>query len=429
VSRLDAGAKQRLVMQIVPKQSTPFQLAVQYTFVPEVAKTVVEVQEPKLQVALDGPKEMLFGANEVYRILLSNPGTGDAENVVVLTSNSAAQDGMNKLSVGTLAAGATKTLELKIAAAQAGALHVVAKATADGNLSSQAAADVLIRRAGLKLQAGGPEANYAGTQATYEVRVANPGNATAESVRVEAALPIGAKLEKCSAGGAPSADGAKVVWSLPSLAAGSERAVELTCTLLAAGANRMQVAASAASQLSDTAEVTTRVEALADLKLEVADPRGPVAVGADAVYEVRIRNRGTKTAEKVNVVGFFSDGVEPISATGTEYKIETGQITFAAIDALDPNEEVVYKITAKAGHAGNHIFRAELVCESTETRLIVEETTKFYGDGPVKPAAHVEPLDGNRGSFDEQPLYRSDAAEGLVPATSTDSLPLTVLGD
>lgn len=393
VSRLDAGGKQRLVMQVVPKQSTPFQLAVQWTFEPEVAKTVVEVQEPKLQIALDGPKEMLYGANEVYRITVSNPGTGDAENVAVLTGGASPGEGMNKLVVGTLAAGATKTLELNVAAAQAGTLHIAAKATADGNLSSQAAADVLVRRAALQLAAGGPKANYAGTQAAYEVRVANPGNATAENVRIEATLPIGAKFDKCSAGGTPAADGTKVVWTVPSLAAGSERAFELTCTLMAAGANRLQVAAAAQGQLADAAEVATRVEAVADLKLEVADPRGPVAVGADAVYEVRIRNRGTKTAERINVVGFFSEGIEPVSATGMKYTLEAGQITFATIDALDPNEEVVAKVTARASTAGNHLFRAELVCESTETRLVVEETTKFYADGPVKPATYLEEVD------------------------------------
>lgn len=419
VSRLDAGGKQRLVMQVVPKQSTPFQLAVQWTFEPEVAKTVVEVQEPKLQIALDGPKEMLYGAKEAYRITISNPGTGDAENVAVLTSGASPAEGMNKLAVGTLAAGATKTLELNIAATQAGTLHIAAKATADGNLSSQAAADVLVRRAALKLAAGGPKANYAGTQAAYEVRVANPGNATAENVRVEATLPIGAKFDKCSAGGAPASDGTKVVWTVPSLAAGSERAFELTCTLMAAGANRLQVAATAQGQLSDTAEVATRVEALADLKMEVADPRGPVAVGADAVYEVRIRNRGTKTAERINVVGFFSEGIEPISATGMKYTIETGQITFTTIDALDPNEEVIAKVTARATTAGNHLFRAELVCESTETRLVVEETTKFYADGPVKPAAYLEEAGdgGAEGAVEHAggAAASEDAMPGLVP--------------
>ncbi|MEX2186950.1 MAG: hypothetical protein WD875_09160 [Pirellulales bacterium] len=436
VSRLDPGAKQRLVVQIVPRQSTPFQLAVQWTFVPEVTKTVVEVQEPKLQLALDGPKEMLYGASEVYRITLSNPGTGDAENVTVLTSTSAsAKDGMNKLAVGTLAAGATKTLELKIDAVDAGTLHVNAKATADGDLASQAAADVLVRRAAIKLVATGPQANYAGTQATFEAHVANPGNATAENVRIEAALPIGAKFEKCSAGGEPSADGTKVVWTIPTLAAGSQRAVELTCTLMSAGANRLQVAAAAQGQLSDAAEVATRVEALADLKLEVADPRGPVALGADAVYEVRIRNRGTKSAERVNVVGFFSDGIEPVSATGAKYTIEPGQITFATIDALDPNEEVICKITARATKPGNHVFRAELVCESTETRLVVEETTRFYGDGPVKPAAHAEPIDGERGDAglgNSEPAHNAGGlAPDLAPPTEADGelRPLSLLDE
>ena len=39
------------------------------------------------------------------------------------------------------------------------------------------------------------------------------------------------------------------------------------------------------------------LEALADLKLVVNDPQGPVPVGKEATYEIHIINRGTKAAD------------------------------------------------------------------------------------------------------------------------------------
>ncbi|MCA9221214.1 MAG: DUF11 domain-containing protein, partial [Planctomycetales bacterium] len=34
-------------------------------------------------IALSGPKDLLFGQTETYTITVTNPGTGDAENVSV----------------------------------------------------------------------------------------------------------------------------------------------------------------------------------------------------------------------------------------------------------------------------------------------------------------------------------------------------------
>ena len=42
---------------------------------------------------------------------------------------------------------------------------------------------------GEQIEVAGPQAQFAGTLATYRIRVANPGTATARSVTVSAALP------------------------------------------------------------------------------------------------------------------------------------------------------------------------------------------------------------------------------------------------
>ena len=71
----------------------------------------------------------------------------------------------------------------------------------------------------------------------------------------------------------------------------------MQCSLSAPGENRTQFVAMADGDLSTAATSTTHVEALADLKLELRDPQGPIAVGDDTVYEVHVKNRGTKPAE------------------------------------------------------------------------------------------------------------------------------------
>ena len=104
-------------------------------------------------------------------------------------------------------------------------------------------------------------------------------------------------------------------WASSQLPPGEQREFEMKCTLALSGVNRLEFTTSAATDLVATTESVTRVEAIADLRLEVKDPEGPVPVGGDASYEFHVHNRGTKAAENVEVMAYFSNGVEPITLT------------------------------------------------------------------------------------------------------------------
>ena len=175
-----------------------------------------------------------------------------------------------------------------------------------------------------------------------------PGNAPAENVRVFAELPPDAKFASATQGGQWKADQGKVLWTLSTLRPGEELVLELRCTLASPGANKLQVMSTAAGDLNDMADIVTNVEALADLKLEVSEPAGPVAVGDEMVYELHVRNRGTKTAESVSVVAYFSDGIEPTSAEGGTHDIANGVVAFRPLASLPVGGEVVYHIRARA---------------------------------------------------------------------------------
>jgi uncharacterized repeat protein (TIGR01451 family) len=380
ISRLEANTKEELSLRLVPRESRPFDLAVQCTCSPIVSQAMVEVKEPKLAMSVTGPEEILFGDSKVYKMSISNPGTGEAENVVLFLSPvDGAERSPTRHEIGNIAAGENKLVEVELTARQTGKLAIKGAATADGNLRSETAQEILVRRAGLKVATEGPETKFAGTVATFNIVVTNPGNATAEGIQLAALLPAGAKYVS-SSGGHYVAEQNKVIWTAPSLRSGGEQDFDLKCVLNSPGANRLQVVALAASDLSDSAALNTNVEALADLKLEVSDPTGPMAVGEDVVYEVRIRNRGTKAAENVAVNGFFSGGIEPLSAQGGQYQMAAGQVTFKPVSAIAPGGEVVLKIQARAEQPGNHIFRAEVNCASVGMKLAAEETTLFYGE-------------------------------------------------
>ncbi len=161
-----------------------------------------------------------------------------------------------------------------------------------------------------------PERLYAGAESTYEIHLQNPGDAEARHVKLAASLPADAVFVSCTRDGKFDSKRNRIVWSLDDLSPGADQTVQVTCSMQAAGQNRLEVTAIADGDLKRSQFAVTEVIAVADLVLDVSDPSGPVAVGHDAVYELRVRNRGTKSAEGVEIVAFYSKGVEPVSAEG-----------------------------------------------------------------------------------------------------------------
>jgi uncharacterized repeat protein (TIGR01451 family) len=402
-------SRENLVLQIVPRKSQSFDMAIQLTQAPAVAQVHVEVAEPKLIMTLAGPREVEFGEKVIYKLTFSNPGNADAENIMVKLLPLGAGDGpADTHSIGTVAAGENKVVEMELVARQSGVLAIKAEATADGGLQSALNEDVLVRRAAIKIDVEGPAFQYARTVVNYSVKVNNPGNAASNNVEIVAQLPAKATYVSSSDAGQSEADGTRVVWKLSSLLPGEEKVLELKCQLENPGVNRVQVAA-ASGDMKDSASAATEVEALAELELDVIEPEGAFPVGEEVGYEVHIKNRGTKAAEGVDVQAFFSTGIEAINASGSRSDIGPGKVTFHTIPSIGAGKEVILKIRARADKSGNHVFRAEVFCKSLGTKLGEEGTTRFYGEATTAPT--------RQGATAETPTP-ADASSSVSPSST-----------
>jgi hypothetical protein len=377
---LPAGAAQTLTLQLIPRGGRPLQLGVQWTHAPCGGQATVEVQEPKLQMEITGPAEVMFGKSQRYMLMLANPGTGPAEEVnIELTPPGGDAKSLVRHRIGALAPGQTKKIELELTARQAGELKIQGVALAAGDLRTEAICNVLCRKAELDVDWRGPDKNYAGAVAAYFFRVRNPGTAVADKVAVAVNLPAGCELIDASEGHVWNASQRSIVWQTGLLNANEERFLQLRCRMSQPGVNNIDVAArTAAGDLSDVASVPVMIEALADLKLEVTDPKGVTPVGETAMYEIHVRNRGLTAARGVNVVAMFSQGIEPSHVEGGQHAIRDGRVTFRPIESLPAGAEAVYRIHAQATAAGTHLFRAEVICDDLETKLSAEETTRFF---------------------------------------------------
>jgi len=384
VGNLPSQGRERLVLKIVPRESRPFDLAVRWDYQPVASQAMIEVQEPKLVIGLDGPKEVLYGEKQVYTLKLSNTGNGDAENVLIeLVPIGAGENQPVSHNLGRIEAGGRKTIEVELTARQVGDLTIKVQVRGDGGLHAELAEKVLVRRAALQVNVEGPKIQYVGGVAAYRISVRNPGTAPARKLSFSVGLPPGAKYLSGVEGARLETEGNKLAWDLETLDPAAERVFLVNCRLDSPGSTQINVVSNADGDLTASAGMTTRVEALADLALEVKDPTGPVPVGEEATYQVRIRNRGTKNAPDVQVMTYFSRGIEPTAAEGAQYKIQPGQLVFSPIASLAPGADLVLKVRARAETAGNHVFRAEVHCRPLDIRLVSEDTTHFYQDDSI----------------------------------------------
>ncbi|MGL4514431.1 MAG: CARDB domain-containing protein [Lacipirellulaceae bacterium] len=386
MNELVPGGAASLDLKLIARAGKPIDLAVSCKHRMNGGKATVEVQEPKLSLELSGPEEVLFGKPQAFRLTISNPGTGPAEGVSLRLTppGKDATRGVTH-SLGSLAAGESRSVEVELTAREAGKLDVNASVTATGDLSAATTKQIFCRRAELAVDWRGPQQRYAGAPAVYYFRVRNPGTAVAPDVELSIQLPEGFRIDPLA--DTPEAAGGRLLYRVGSMRPGDDRYFEVRGALAQAGPNRIAFSAAASDETRSTdAVAVTEVVAVADLKLEVVDPSGPMAVGSDVTYQVRVVNRGASVAREVKVIGLFSEGIEPVSADGDAPSIKDGRVAFATIDELPISGEKVYTIHAKAKLAGAHLFRAEVLCRDLEIKLAAEETTRFFADEAIEMA-------------------------------------------
>lgn len=380
LSELKPRSSQALRLRLIPRSGRPLQIGVRWSQAPSQSQAVVEVQEPKLEIAISGPQEVRFGKSQRYRLTLRNPGTGLTEQVTLrLVPPGGTPENATTQKMGNLKPGEVRDIDLELTAREAGELLIRADAIADGGLKAETTKSVLCRKPELSVDWRGPDKKYAGTVAAYYFRVRNPGTTATEPVDLSVKLPVGAEFVSASEGYSINTTSGVISWKLGGINVDEEQFMQLRCKIDRAGKNDFVVSAKTNDgELSDSKDFYTDVVALADLKLEVTDPQGPLPLGESVVYEIRVRNRGTTNAENINVIGLFSEGIDPTTVEGAQFSVRDGRVTFHPIKSLPAGREVLLRIHAKANQVGTHVFRTEVACPKLDIKLAAEETTRFF---------------------------------------------------
>lgn len=384
LGNMQPGDEIAISMQVTPEEEGEIGSVAQVGFAGKATARTISTR-PLLKIEHTAPKQVMIGQEVRLGVTITNPGSGAATGVIVEED---VPDGLSHVAgsaleyeIGVLRPGETRELELTLKAEKPGVLENTILVRGEGNLSSQHGVQIEVISPQLQVGVSGPKTKYLDRQATYSVTVANPGTAAARNVQVMAYLPKGMKYVSSDSEGQYDAGQNAVLWGLEELPAAKSGTVKFVATPVETGEQKIRVEGKADLGLSVASEQSVQVEAASQLVFSISDLNGPIEVGTDTTYEVRVSNKGSRPATNVVVAAALPNEVKLVSGEGpSRATTRDQQISFAPIGRINSGEEVTFRIHANGLRPGDHLVSVQLSSNESSTPVRQEVSTRVYVD-------------------------------------------------
>ena len=383
---LDPGQEVLIKMQLMPEEEGEIGSVASASYQVKASSRTVSTR-PQLQVEHTGPAKVLVGESVTFRIRIHNPGTGIARGVRIeqdVPRGLSHDEGRQlEYELGELAPGKTREVELVLTAAEAGPVTNVIHVRGEGDLQAEHTTQLEVLAPKIETEISGPKRRYLDRQATYSIRIANPGTAAARMVEFYAQLPTGMKHVSADNSGRYDARKHAVYWKIENLPAGQEGVVQLVVQSTSSGQQAIRVAAKADSGLESMSELGIVVEAAPETSFTVRDTSDPIEVGAESIYEIVVANNGTRADSQVHISANFPPEMQVLDEQGpAAHTIDGQRVVFEPLGKLDPKSEVTYKIKIRAlsAAADPRVVKVQATSTALSTPVSREESTLIYED-------------------------------------------------
>lgn len=339
------------------------------------------VSMPALDLSKTAPAKATVGEVIPMNLVVSNPGTGIAENVVVtdpLPSGMTTTSGQKtvKYNVGDLSSKESKSMRFSVTADRTGKFTNTAMATATG-LSAKASAITIITQPQLKITKDATEKQYSGRNISYTIKVTNIGDAPAINAVVMDPLPAGTSFIKASDGGMRS--GNQIVWKLGTMAPNASKTITAMVKANRVGTIRNTACANADNTEKVCDDASTTVIGVSAILLEVVDLNDPVEVGHSEQYIISATNQGNAPDTNIKITVELEDNMKYVNATGpTSATVRGNTITFAPLASLGAKAQAKWTINLTAEKAGDVRCKVQMQSDNLSRPVMETEATTIY---------------------------------------------------
>lgn len=342
-----------------------------------------------VSTAISGsPEPATLGGEVTYLVSAKNSGPDDAPDVVVTGTLPAglafvsgsgcnASAGGFTCPLGTLFLG-NQPLATVVVRANAAGSHTVGVSVTSGasdprpaNNSATVVTTVpgVANGADVSVTLTGPDTLAVGAEGTWRVVVRNAGPSSATGVKLSGLLSPG--LEFVSPPAGCTASGRSLSCDLGTLAPSAESTFSLLARGLTAGAQTVEVTATATSTdpnaANDTAKASTTVQAAgsgADLSCTVTATPDPVSVGSVLTWNVTVKDRGPDPATGVTVTATLPSKVT-VASLPSACTNASGTVTCTVGD-LASGASRSLKLTARPTQTGKLTLKASVTGTSQD---------------------------------------------------------------
>jgi len=342
------------------------------------------VVQPELKITKEGPSEVMICDTIPYTVVVSNTGTGAAQNVRIkdtLPSGLKTMSGEDYVehNVGTLNAGESREVTMNVKADRTGTFDNSASAVAEGNLSADSnSTTTVVTQPVLTVTKTCPAKRYLGRNITYNIVVTNEGNGPAVNTTLDDCIPTNTTMVSASDGGTVSERGA--LWDLGTLQPRESK--ELSVTVRADSLGEAENCAAASAECADTVKecCVTVVSGIPAILLEVIDIADPIEIGSNETYEIRVTNQGTATDSNISIVCTLETGtMEYVSSDGPTTGSSMGNtVTFEPLPALASKNTATWRVNVRAVGEGDVRFKVTLNSDQLDRDVQETESTNFY---------------------------------------------------
>jgi uncharacterized repeat protein (TIGR01451 family) len=336
-----------------------------------------------LKVEVKAPAEVKLGEVAHLEIIVSNPGTATATNIVLeerVPDGLYHRDGrvIQNKSIVSLKPRESRKLTLPLTCTGAGNLvnHVIV--TADGNLKVEEKTTIRASAPILNLEIVGARTRFLERKSDYRLVVANSGNASAHNVALELALPAAVKFVSTNQRGIYNPTTHSVHWALEELPPQQEGDIELVLMPEEKGEHSLRFIGTGENNLRAEAVLPISVDGLPAITFEIVGDTNLVELGKDVVYEIRVTNRGTKAADNVKVRVTLAEGMTFVKADGGRYQAGQGGVVQFETPQLGAKGEQIYRLTARCQVEGDHRINVQVISDDLRVPITKEESTIVF---------------------------------------------------
>jgi uncharacterized repeat protein (TIGR01451 family) len=382
VGDLPPGATRRVTLVTIPRSKEPIRLNATTTFNSSTQSTLI-VRQPALQLTAQVSPQAEIGTEVDWVIRVTNTGDGPADDVVVTPNliEGTVQGTPLKQSVkiGSLKAGETKEVQFTVIPTVRG--KVAAKfvgSNADG-LESTKESVFKALQAHLAVAAVGPTVQPLAREGNYEIRVTNPGDATAGSTMVVVKIPTGLEVTATTQD-AYDRETRTLRWRITKVRPSDVVRLPFRAETIAAGNQTLEVVVKAERIEDATAKLTTNVISRSNFVVTVLSDQELAAISEPIGFRVTVINAGSKTAEDLSVRVAMPEGMQALESS--DYQVKGDQIEFP-LQKLASGEKVTLAFRAKASRVGEHRVRVLVNGGALSSELSFEGSTFCYKNDEV----------------------------------------------